>query len=123
MCFKSEIFKGILNSKILYNNFNNIIERAGKIFNFDESNIYNIKSYNRGLLTSLSNTETIDIEKIMHKIKTKNFENILDRRKIVKYFYQQIINNKLSYKYILPFRVEFLVALYIYIVKSPHTTY
>ena len=59
----------------------------------------------------------------MHKIKTKNFENILDRRKIVKYFYQQIINNKLSYKYILPFRVEFLVALYIYIVKSPHTTY
>ena len=82
--FKSEIFKGILNSKILYNNFNNIIERAGKIFNFDESNIYNIKSYNRGLLTSLSNTETIDIEKIMHKIKTKNFENILDRRKIVK---------------------------------------
>ena len=121
--FKSEIFKGILNSKILYNNFNNIIERAGKIFNFDESNIYNIKSYNRGLLTSLSNTETIDIEKIMHKIKTKNFENILDRRKIVKYFYQQIINNKLSYKYILPFRVEFLVALYIYIVKSPHTTY
>ena len=121
--FKSEIFKGILNSKILYNNFNNIIERAGKIFNFDESNIYNIKSYNRGLLTSLSNTETIDVEKIMHKIKTKNFENILDRRKIVKYFYQQIINNKLSYKYILPFRVEFLVALYIYIVKSPHTTY
>ena len=121
--FKSEIFKGILNSKILYNNFNNIIERAGKIFNFDESNIYNIKSYNHGLLTSLSNTETIDIEKIMHKIKTKNFENILDRRKIVKYFYQQIINNKLSYKYILPFRVEFLVALYIYIVKSPHTTY
>ena len=121
--FQSEIFKGLLNSKILYNNFNNIVEKAGKIFNFDESNIYNIRSYNRGLLTSLSNTETIELEQIMHKIKTKNLENIIDRRKIVKYFYLQIINNKLSYKYILPFADEFLVALYIYIVKSPRMTY
>ena len=90
--FKSEIFKDILNNKILYNNFNSIVEYAGKIFNFDESNIYHIKSYNRGLLINLSNTDTIDIEQIISKIKNKDLENIIDRRKIVKYFYIQIQN-------------------------------
>ena len=121
--FKSDIFKDILNNKILYNNFNNIVEYAGKIFNYDESNIYHIKSYNKGLLTALSNTETIDIEQIVNKIKNKDLENIIDRRKIVKYFYIQIQNNKISYKNIIPFINEFLVALYIYTVKSPHSTY
>ncbi len=121
--FKSEIFKDILNSKILYNNFNNIVEQAGKIFHFDESNIYNIKSYNRGLLNALSNTETIELDKIAHKIKTQNINNILDKRKIVKYFYNQITEDKISYKYILPFTNEFLVALYINTIKRPQITY
>ena len=121
--FKSDIFKDILNNKILYNNFNSIVECAGKIFNFDESNIYHIKSYNKGLLTALSNTDSIDIEQILNKIKNKDLENIIDRRKIVKYFYIQIQNNKISYKNIIPFINEFLVALYIYTVKSPHITY
>lgn len=121
--FKSEIFKDILNSKILYNNFNNIVEQAGKTFNFDESNIYNIRSYNRGLLTALSNTDTIELEQIIHKINTKNITNIIDKRKIVKYFYNQIVNNKISYKYTILFTNEFLVALYIYIIKSPRSTY
>ena len=121
--FETEIFKGILNSKTLYNNFNQLIEEAGKIFNFDETNIYNIKSYNRGLLNALSNTETIELEKIARKIKDKNLEDIIDRRKIVKYFYNQIEQNKISFKYILLFTNEFLVALYIYIIKAPHIIY
>lgn len=121
--FETEIFKGILNRKTLYNNFNQLIEEAGKIFNFDETNIYNIKSYNRGLLNALSNTETIELEKIARKIKDKNLEDIIDRRKIVKYFYNQIEQNKISFKYILLFTNEFLVALYIYIIKAPHITY
>ena len=121
--FETEIFKGILNSKTLYNNFNQLIEEAGKIFNFDETNIYNIKSYNRGLLNALSNTETIELEKIARKIKDKNLEDIIDRRKIVKYFYNQIEQNKISFKNILLFTNEFLVALYIYIIKAPHIIY
>lgn len=121
--FETEIFKGILNRKTLYNNFNQLIEEAGKIFNFDETNIYNIKSYNRGLLNALSNTETIELEKIARKIKDKNLEDIIDRRKIVKYFYNQIEQNKISFKYILLSTNEFLVALYIYIIKAPHITY
>lgn len=121
--FQSQIFKEILNDKTLYNNFNNIIEMAGKTFNFDESTVYNIKSYNRGLLTALSNTESIDIEKITNQLKNKNLENLLDKRKIVKYFYKQIQENNISFKYILPFTNEFLIALYIYTVKSPRSIY
>ena len=121
--FETEIFKGILNNKILYNNFNNLIEEAGRIFNFDEANIYNIKSYNKGLQNTLSNTENIELDKIAHKIKNKKIEDIIDRRKIVKYFYNQLEKNKISYKYILLFTNEFLVALYIYIIKSPRSIY
>ena len=121
--FETEIFKGILNNKTLYNNFNNLIEEAGRIFNFDEANIYNIKSYNKGLQNALSNTETIELDKIAHKIKNKKIEDIIDRRKIVKYFYNQIEKDKVPYKYILLFTNEFLVALYIYIIKSPRSIY
>lgn len=121
--FETEMFKGILNNKTLYNNFNNLIEEAGRIFNFDEANIYNIKSYNKGLQNALSNTENIELDKIAHKIKNKKIEDIIDRRKIVKYFYNQIEKDKVQYKYILLFTNEFLVALYIYIIKSPRSIY
>ena len=121
--FETEIFKGILNNKTLYNNFNNLIEEAGRIFNFDEANIYNIKSYNKGLQNALSNTENIELDKNAHKIKNKKIEDIIDRRKIVKFFYNQIEKDKVQYKYILLFTNEFLVALYIYIIKSPRSIY
>ena len=121
--FQAETFKEFLNNKTLYKNFNNLIEEAGRIFNFDESNIYNIKSYNKGLLNALSNTETIVLEEITIKIKNKNLENLIDRRKIVKYFYNQIEKNQISFKFIIPFVNEFLVALYIYTIKNPRMTY
>ena len=121
--FQTEAFKEFLNNKTLYKNFNNLIEEAGRIFNFDESNIYNIKSYNKGLLNALSNTETIVLEEITIKIKNKNLENLIDRRKIVKYFYNQIEKNQISFKFIIPFVNEFLVALYIYTIKNPRMTY
>ena len=121
--FNSKIFKDILNNKILYNNFNDLIEIAGKIFNFDESVIYNIKSYNKGLLTALSNTPAAQLEEIKTSLKNKELENIIDRRKIVKYFYNQIEMGEIAFKYVLPFSNEFLVALYIYTVKNPRSIY
>lgn len=121
--FHSEIFKDILNNKILYNNFNNLVEVAGKMFNFDESTIYHIRSYNKGLLTALSNTPAVELEEITTQLKNKKLENIIDRRKIVKYFYNQIEKNDISFKYVLPFSNEFLVALYIYTVKTPRSIY
>ena len=121
--FHSEIFKDILNNKILYNNFNNLVEVDGKMFNFDESTIYHIRSYNKGLLTALSNTPAVELEEITANLKNKKLENIIDRRKIVKYFYNQIEKGDISFKYVLPFSNEFLVALYIYTIKTPRSIY
>ncbi len=121
--FQTDTFKDFLNNKTLYNNFNNLIEEAGKIFNFDESNIYNIKSYNKGLLTALSNAEAIELEETFIQIKSKKLEGLIDRRKIVKYFYNQIEKKQISFKFVVPFINEFLVALYIYVIKSPRMVY
>ncbi len=122
--FSMPIFKEIINKNTMYNNFNEILEKAGKIFNFDESNIYDIHTYNRGLLNALSNTESIDIEKIKNKLKEKDITNIIDSRQITKYFYESIINNNHAMiKYIPLFNDEFLAALYIYTIKGKKITY
>ena len=122
--FETPIFKEIISRNTRYNNFNEIIENAGKIFNFDETNIYDIHTYNRGLLNALSNTESIDIEKIKNKLKDKDIKNIIDNRQITKYFYENILSkNKNMLKYIPIFSEEFLAALYIYTVKGNRITY
>ncbi len=122
--FLSASFKEIVNRNTRYNNFNDILEKAGKIFNFDESNIYDIHTYNRGLLNTLSNTESIDVEKIKNKIKDKDITNVIDNRQITKYFYESIIKeNTAALKYIPLFSDEFLTALYIYTIKGNKITY
>jgi len=123
--FKTKIFEEILNQKTTYKNFNYIVEKAGKIFNFEEFNIYNIRNYNHGLITALSNTNTIDINKIISKVKEKNFNNLIDNRKIVKYIYEAIKSkNKKQLLTLIPlFNDEFLVALYIYTIKNKRFLY
>ena len=122
--FKSSLFKEILNRKTLYKNFNKIVEKTGKIFKFEESNIYDIYTYNKGLLNELSNTEAIDIEKIIKRLKDKNLKNMLDERQITKYFYNGIkIKSKSILKFIPLFEDEFLSALYIYTIKGNNTIY
>lgn len=123
--FETPLFKEILNRKVRYNNFNNIIENAGKIFKFEEYNIYSINSFNKGLLNCLSNTQSINTNIIKNKIKDKKITKILDSRQIVKYFYICIITKdiKTMIKYIPIFRNEFLSALYIYTIKEEKITY
>lgn len=122
--FKSPLFKEILNRKIRYKSFNQIIEKTGKIFKFNESTIYRIKSYNKGLLNALSNTEAINLDITIKKIKEKKIKNIIDSRQIVKYFYISILNSETNMiKFIPVFQDEFLTALYIYTIKGKKTTY
>ena len=100
------------------------MEKTGKIFKFEESNIYDIYTYNKGLLNELSNTEAIDIEKIIKRLKDKNLKNMLDERQITKYFYNGIkIKSKSILKFIPLFEDEFLSALYIYTIKGNNTIY
>ena len=122
--FTSPIFKEIINRNTLYNNFNSIIEKAGKIFRFDETYIYDIHTYNRGLLNALSEVEPIEIDTIKSKLKNKDITNIFDNRQITKYFYESIMKKDNSMlKYIPLFNDEFLTALYIYTVKGYKITY
>lgn len=122
--FQTPIFKEIINRHIEYNNFNNIIEKSGEIFKFEEYNIYNIKSYNKGLLNALASTLPIDIDKIKRNIRDRNYTNIIDSRQIVRYFYNSIIDKDMAMiKYILIFKNEFLTALYIYTIKGLHVNY
>lgn len=122
--FMTPIFKEIISRNTLYKNFNSILEKAGKVFKFDETIIYDIHTYNRGLLNALSNIESIDIEIIKKKLKDKEITNIIDNRQITKYFYDCIINNdKTMLKYIPLFNDEFLIALYIYTIKGLRITY
>ena len=122
--FKNQIFKDIINRKTLYNNFNKIVEKSGKIFKFEESVIYDIRTYNKGLLNSLSSIDQIDIDKILKKIKEKDMKSMIDERQITKYFYNKIIKKEKSMiKYIPLFTDEFLTALYIYTIKGSKITY
>lgn len=122
--FETPIFKEIINRKTLYKNFNKIVEKAGKIFEFEQSNIYDIYSYNKGLLNEISNTEAIDIETVIKKIKDKNFKNMIDERKITKYFYNEINEGQKHFIKLIPlFTDEFLTALYIYTIKGKNIIY
>lgn len=121
--FSIDVFKEMINGKTYYNSFNDIVENAGKIFGFEEFNIYNIKSYNRGLLSALSNTEAINVDNIISKVKNKEVSNLIDRAGIVKYFYNSIKDGRVDYKYIPFLSREFLVALYLYSIKNSRSVY
>ncbi len=113
------IIRETINRQIEYKHFNEIVETAGKIFSFPEYNIYSIRSYNNGLIDSLDMTEPIDLDMIKEYAKKRKINKILDSKKIVKYFYNCIINkDSTMLKYIIIFRNEFLSALYIYTLKS-----
>ncbi len=116
--FETNIIKHIINKQTLYPNFNYLVEKAGKIFNFDESTIYSIKSYNKGLLNSLYNTLPLKIEKL------SNIKKITDQKQIVKAFYDAIKrNDKKLLLYIPLFSEEFLVAVYLHTIKDNKTKY
>lgn len=104
------------------NEFNNIIEFLGKIFNFDDSFIYDINKYNRLLIHNLNKIIYLDNKELERQIKSK--KNILDSRNVVKYLYDKICNcNNLkcqkelsNLSLFLPH--EFQAALYLYIIKN-----
>lgn len=109
-----------LNNKLSYRNFNKLVEKAGFCFDFQEDIIYNIKTYNKRLFNELLKTSPINKKAIATKIKNKNLKKILDKKQIIRYFYENIIkdNAKEIYVYIPLFIDEFMVALYISVIKG-----
>ncbi|MBQ9011616.1 MAG: patatin-like phospholipase family protein [Bacilli bacterium] len=119
------LFKEYLDNLLSYKKFNQIVEKAGFYLDFPEDIIYNIKTYNKGLFNELLKANPIDIKIITKKIKNKNFTKILDKKQIVRFFYDTIVNNNIkeAYTYIPFFIDEFMVALYILITKGRKKSY
>ena len=87
--------------------------------------IYNIKTYNKGLLSKLSETMAIDKDIIANKIKNKDFKKLLDSKQIVSFFYEAIAQDNCAsvFKYLPIFSDEFLIALYIYTIIGNRSTF
>lgn len=119
------IVKAFLTDKLSYRQFNKLVEYGGKIFGFQESTIYGIKSYNKGLLNELYKTNSFSIQKLKKNFKDKKFLNLVDKRGIVKMFYLAFLNNKISsiLKYIVVFPDEFLLSVYLYTIKGNKKVY
>lgn len=110
----------LIQNKLSYKNFNKIIENAGKLFNFSESKIYNIKSYNLRLISRSYKVKTLAVNDIKKNLKNKKFLNLLDRRRMVKLFLDSITRNKMDnvLMFIPVFLSEFFIAVYIYTIKN-----
>ena len=122
---KTGTFKSILDSKLTYRNFNKLVEKAGMCFGFQEDIIYNIKTYNKGLFNNLYEIIPISKELILEKIKKTNFNKIIDHRQIVRFFYDAINSGdyESTFKFLPIFRDDFLIALYIYVIKGKRNAY
>ncbi len=122
---ETSLFQKMINSKLTYRNFNELVEYAGECFGFEQDIVYNIKTYNKGLLNELSKAKPIARDIIASKIRNKEFNKILDTSQIIKFFYDAIIDNdaESTFKYWPIFGYEFLVALYIYIIKGNRSAY
>lgn len=120
--FKSKLFESFLIKKATYKDFNYIVEKAGLFFGFEESTIYKINTYNKGLLSQLANTEAVDINKTVSKIKRKEIDKLIDSRQIIKYFYDSILEGEITKttKFIPIFMDELLVAIYLITIKGKY---
>lgn len=116
----SSIFKSIVKDKLSYRNFNRLVEKAGQCFNFPEDTVYNIKTYNKGLVSELSKVIPISISEIGIKIKERRFRDIVDARPVIRMFYDAIVSNNVRdvFPFLPVFADEFLIALYIVVVKD-----
>ncbi len=116
----TSIFKSIVKDKLSYRHFNQLVEKAGECFDFPKDVLYNIKTYNKGLMNEIAKVRPISINDIREKIKKHRFKDIADVRPIIRMFYDAIISNHLRsiVKYLPFFSDEFLIAFYVYILKK-----
>lgn len=110
-------YKKLLNSN--YDAFVNLIEQAGLIFEFNESDVYTVWRYNRKLKKELDNIKPASIRTLIKNIADKKFIKTINRKTITKLFYEVIKTKKInSVSKLIPiFPSEFLVAMYLNMIK------
>lgn len=116
----SPLFKTFLADKLTYENFNKLIEKAGQSFGLPEDNIYNIRTFNKALLGELSKAKINELSDVLTKVKERDMRNIIDVRGIIKLFFEAISKEDFTgVKKLIPlFADEFLIAIYLYVVRQ-----
>ena len=116
---QSSLFLIFKDRKLTYRSFNKLVEKAGECFGFSEDIIYNIRTYNKGLFNELSRVSSMSIDNLLNKIRSRNFSNIIDKREIVRFFYNEIRTESYDnvVKFLPMFFDDFLIALYITLLK------
>ncbi len=116
------IFSNIMDNNELKNkqSFNKTVEYLGEVFKIDETEIYNIKTYNKLLINKLNSYEEINLNLIEQKFKNKEINKLISRAYIIKYLYSKLklIEDKKTKKelcnYALFLDKEILGAMYLY---------
>lgn len=116
------IFSNIMDNNELKNkqSFNKTIEYLGEVFKIDETEIYNIKTYNTLLINKLNSYEEVNLNLIEQKFKNKEINKLISRAYIIKYLYSKLklIEDKKIKKelcnYALFLDKEILGAMYLY---------
>jgi len=102
-----------------YEDFINVVENAGFIFELKEDEIYSIRKYNRILKKELLATKRASIRRVIKNISDKKFVRTINRKTITKLFYEVIKEKKInSVSKLIPiFPNEFLVAMYLNLLR------
>lgn len=91
---------------------NDVVEKAGLLFNLDESIIYKIKKYNKLLKEKIEEIPNIDLN-----FNIKNISNYFDQKKRVKMIYNLMKTDMKRVKNYKIFRDEIMIATYLMVIK------
>lgn len=92
--------------------FNNIPEKIGSLFEIDESKIYKIKKYNKLLKQKIEEIPELDLN-----LSIKNMPNYFNKEKLVKLLYSLMKTDSKRVKAYKIFREEIMMATYLMIIK------
>ncbi|HHW68715.1 MAG TPA: patatin-like phospholipase family protein [Tenericutes bacterium] len=103
--------------KVVYECMNEIIEDLGKIFKLDDSEIYDINTYNKLLIEAVEkdiNKKDLEIE---NNIKLK-ISNIANSKELIEFMYRKISNGNISMSVVNLFPKDFIKAVYLWTIKE-----
>lgn len=86
-----DIYKKVNNIAVSYDEFIELIDRVGVIFELDETKIYNIQKYNKLLIKKLKETE--ESLSIMGYLKENKIRKLFSNKYVIKYMYKLIKDN------------------------------
>ena len=99
------------NLNFKYNEYIKIVEKLGAMFEIDDSYIYDIKKYNKMLISRFLKLKG---DQAIKSTKIERLKKLFNKKYIVKYLYNQIDNKELP----LIFKTEYKCALYMHFIME-----